>query len=245
MAALALTPFGAWAAGGDFLAPSRVIDSDQPKIMRLADALRAGTARATAIAVHDHVRDAVVFGWDGSFYAQRASEVLESGVGYCMTKTTLFVALLRAAGIPARAHFVDLDSAVLSGLIDTGGPYVDHAYTEAFLDGSWVATDSYIADTRLARRARERLSAEGRALGYGIHADGRTEWDGRNPAFIQFVRLGKRPIAASRDYGVFEDVMAFYAARGPRWNRRTLVLRMVFPWAAEDANARIAKVRAG
>ncbi len=243
MAGIALTPVAAWPAGADFLSPSRVIDADHPEIVRLAASLKAASPRETAIAIHDHVRDAVAFGWDGAFYAQRASEVLEGGVGYCMTKTTLFVALLRAAGIPARPHFVDLDAAVLGGLIDTGTPYVDHAYTEVHLGGAWVATDSYIADAPLAARAKARLSAEGRVLGYGVHADGLSAWDGQRPSFIQFVRSGARPIAATRDYGLHDDVMALYAARGPRWNRRSLALRVVFPWAASAANSRIAALR--
>lgn len=243
MAGLALTPVAAWAAGGDLLSPSGVIDAAHPEIVRLAAALKVGGARETAVAIHDHVRDAIAFGWDGAFYAQRASEVLAGGTGYCMTKTTLFVALLRAAGISARPHFVDLDAAVLGGLIDTGGPYVDHAYTEVLLDGAWIATDSYIVDAALAVRAKAKLTMAGRAIGYGVHADGKSEWNGRVTSFIQFVREGNRPIAATRDYGLYEDVMAFYAARGPRWNRRSLAFRAIFPWVASAANARIAELR--
>ena len=48
----------------------------------------------------------------------RASEVLRAKVGYCNTKATLFIALLRAAGVPARQHFVDLRNVLISDFLN-------------------------------------------------------------------------------------------------------------------------------
>jgi transglutaminase-like putative cysteine protease len=42
-----------------------------------------------------------------------ASAVIRAGVGFCNPKSTLFVALLRGAGIPARQHMVSINMNVL------------------------------------------------------------------------------------------------------------------------------------
>ncbi|MBI1238148.1 MAG: hypothetical protein GC199_02275 [Alphaproteobacteria bacterium] len=222
--------------------PTAMIDADHPAIVAAArEAVgEAREAREKAVRIHDFVRDRIRFGWDHRFYAMTASEVLKAGVGFCNTKSTLFTAMLRAAGIPARQHFADIDVALLAGLVDPRTPYVDHSYTEVYLDGRWLKVDSYIVDRPLAEAARARLAREGKALGYGVHANGTSDWDGTRDSFAQFVP----GIATTRDYGVFADVAAFYAAPGPRWNRRTLMLRLFFPAAADAANAAAERLRA-
>jgi transglutaminase-like putative cysteine protease len=57
--------------------------------------------------------------------------VLESRSGDCNEHTQLFVALARAAGIPARAA---------AGLAHVGGKFYYHAWPEVFV-GKWVAVD--------------------------------------------------------------------------------------------------------
>jgi transglutaminase-like putative cysteine protease len=243
----ALAASTAWLVGP--LLPVRalaraLIDEGDPAIHAAAQAVVAGctTTRERAVALHDHVRDAVRFGFTARFHAMRACEVLAAGVGYGSTKATLFAALLRAAGIEARLRFVELDAAVWRGLIDLGTPKVDHCLTEVLIDGAWVPTDSYAVDTRLFRAARTALRAEGRRRGYGIDAEGALEWDGRSPAYTQWVR--DPGTASGRSFGVFQDAAAFYDAVPDAWNRESEVQRLILPLAALTANQTADALRA-
>jgi transglutaminase-like putative cysteine protease len=180
------------------------------------------------------VRDEVSFGFTPHMYAMSAPDVLRAGLGYSTTKSTLFVALLRAAGIEARQQFVDLDGAILSGMLDLRTPFVDHCYTEVLLGGAWVPTDSYVVDNALFRAATAALRVEGRHLGYGVRADGRCQWDGRRPAFVQYIP-GDHAHTRHR-WGVFPDVAAFYERTPTAWNHVTNVTRVVLPLAVHTAN---------
>lgn len=230
----------------DDLLPTACIDSDHARIRDLAARLSVDPAdpRTSAVAIHDYVRDQVPFGFAPAFYDQKASEALRAGLGFCNTKSTLFVALLRAAGIPARQYFVDIDRRILNGLIDPGTPYVDHSYTELWLNGRWTSVDSYIVDRPLFYKAKQRLEQDGSEIGYGIHIDGTVDWHGTNDAFSQFVRHGRIPSLSTRDHGVHADVQAFYAA-SESWNELGFVGRLFFPIAAGSANRAIDRVRAG
>jgi len=212
---------------------ARVLGDDpDPAITATAERVVAGlgTTRERAVALHDHVRDAVRFGFTARFHAMSASDVLATAVGYGCTKATLFVALLRAAGIEARQRFVELDAAVWRGLLDLGTPCVDHCLTEVRVGGAWLPTDSYAVDQRLFRAAQAALRAEGRRRGYGIDAAGTCAWDGRGPAYAQWLPDGTQlPL---RQWGVHADVAAFYEATPAAWNRGTNSLRVVFPLAA-------------
>jgi hypothetical protein len=196
---------------GRFLAPTRYIDSAHSSIVAaVATVADKGNQTDRARAIHDFVRDRILFGFASSFYDQAASEVLASGIGYCNTKSTLFIAMLRAAGIPARQHFVDIDARILKPLVDPGTAYVDHSYSEVYLDGRWVRTDSYIIDPPLAIRARTRLIRESKCIGYGVHREGVSIWQGSEDAFSQFIDDSSVDGFSRRDHGVFKDVGAFY-----------------------------------
>jgi transglutaminase-like putative cysteine protease len=168
--------------------------------------------------------------------------VLDAGVGYCNTKGTLFVAMLRAAGIPARQHFVNINARILAPFIDPGTPYVDHSYVEVWLGGRWWSTDSYIVDRSLHAVAQRRLRESGQVLGFGIHRDGTISWDGRSDSFSQFVRSSDFAALTTRDYGVYDDVGAFYAS-GNGVNTLNLLLKLGFRFFARAANGRIEALR--
>lgn len=213
-----------------------LIDDADPAIADLSASLVQGrdTPRERAVAIHDHVRDEVRYGFTPQMYAMTAADVLRAGFGYGQSKTTLFVALLRAAGIEARLQFVDLDARILRGLIDLRSPFVDHCYTEVLLGGAWVPTDSYAVDSALFRAASAALRADGRTQGYAVRVDGRPQWDGRSPAHVQFIP-GDHGASPHR-WGVFPDVAAFYERTPEAWNRLNNVTRVVLPLAAHAAN---------
>ncbi len=226
------------------LEPTEYIDSTHPDIASTVATIapEALSQRERAIRLHDFVRDEIAFGWAPAFYDQKASEVLSSRVGFCNTKSTLFVALLRSAGIPARQHFVDIDARILSGLIDPGTPYVDHSFVEVEIEGRWMRVDSFIIDALLAKKARARLEREGKRVGYGAHRGGVSSWDATGDAFSQFVDDGSHPGLTNEDHGVFRDVGAFYAS-GLGRNRLNPLLRIGFRFFARRANGRIDAIR--
>lgn len=64
--------------------------------------------------IYNFVRDEILFGYnvDDSI---PASKVLADGYGQCNTKGTLFMALLRGAGIPCRVHGFTIDKKLQKG----------------------------------------------------------------------------------------------------------------------------------
>jgi hypothetical protein len=194
---------------------------------------RAADDTNRAVRLHDFVRDEILFGWAPQFDRQTASEVLESRVGFCNTKSTLFIALLRAVGIPARLHVAGITARILEGLVNPRSPYVDHSWTEVWLGNRWLELDSYVVDAPLHRRAMSRLRQCGESVGFGVHVHGRCNWDGESDCFVQFVDDGTVPCFSDADFGTFDDISAFNAsgrARTPanavsRFLMRTLLRR--------------------
>ena len=229
----------------DWLGPTRHIDTGHPRIQDIALTVTQGhhsdTARARAL--FSFMRDQISFGFAPGFWDAKASTVAKSGIGFCNTQSTLFTALLRAAGIPARQVFMEIDTGILFGLIDPGTPYLDHSCTEVYLDGRWVMTDAYIADPGLFAGASARNRAEGRRFGYGVHTLGTTQWDGTRHAFSQFAHRDD-PMIGRRVWGAYADVADFYARAPQSWNRLNPLLRASMGLLAATANRRIAQLRA-
>ena len=228
----------------DWIGGTRYIDKDHLCVQTAALDLSSGqqSDRNKVLAIFQFVRDQVKFGFTRGFWDNKASDVLASRIGYCNTKSTLFVALLRAINIPARQVFVDIDADILHGLLDPGTPYVDHSYVEVYIDGIWVATDSYIVDADLFGPAQRRVQNEGHPMGYGVHATGTLEWDGRSPAFSQFNTLDPRPIS-TKHWGVYADVGDFYQRADAPWNRLNPLLRVSMGAFSASINQRADRLR--
>ena len=114
-----------------FLAPEPWIESDDARIQAQARLIvgREGNPARAARLIHDwvatHVEARVAAGAAGAVH------VLETRSGDCNERTVLYVALARAAGLPARA---------VAGLLYRGGRFYYHAWPEVYL-GDWVAVD--------------------------------------------------------------------------------------------------------
>ncbi|MFK7966988.1 MAG: transglutaminase family protein [Burkholderiaceae bacterium] len=222
-----------------------LITPDAPAIRSLLEQIAHSQADDVAIAtsIHDWVRDEIQFGFMPAFYQMTASEVLAARAGYCNTKATLFVSLLRAAGIPARIRVFDLSAIVLDGLIDPATPYVDHSITEVRLNKRWLGVDSYVVDRPLADAARRRLSNSTKRAGFGVHLGGTSDWDGHSNSFIQCVDDGSIDDYILRDHGVFDDIDQFYRlAPNPR-NKLNHFTRLFLWLGSQSINARIEAVR--
>lgn len=231
-------------APANWLGPTRLINSRHCKVRSVASTIAPSSAapKDRAIAIFHYVRDQIEFGFAGGFWKQTASDVLTVGKGFCQTKSTLMVALLRAAGVPARQVFVDIKADVLSGILDPGTPYVDHSYVEVFIEGRWLKNDAYIVDAPMYHNAKQRLLDSGQMLGFGVHATGTHEWNGETDAFSQFNVLDDYPISRRR-WGVYDDVQAFYDQAPNTWNELNPLLRATMGALASGANRRAQKLR--
>lgn len=153
----------------DYLKATDLSDSDNPVLRDKAIAIiqGAGTPRQAAKRIFFFVRDQILFGFNR--HDARASNTLKEGVGFCVTKTNLQVALLRAAGIPARYHQAVLSTealrAVLPNLVYRFVPERTsyHPWCECYVAENWISCDTLfdkgLYDALLRRRliSREQI----------------------------------------------------------------------------------------
>ena len=200
-----------------YLSETALLDYRHPAIARLLATKRWGELPAFERigAIYDYVRDGVAFGYNDDD-AIAASRVLEDGYGQCNTKSTLFMALLRGAGVPCRFHGFTIDKRLQKGLIN-GVFYalaprdIVHSWVEVEVDGRWVALEGVILDGTFLHGLRASLPRGTKAyLGHGVGTDNLAEpavaWRGHD-TFIQ--RTGIR-----KDFGLFDDPDTFYARHG-------------------------------
>lgn len=118
------------------LAVTAAVDVDDPAIVALARSITEGAADPRAAVarivawVHGNLRGAL------STRLETASQVLAERRGDCTEFTLLFIALARAAGVPAR----ELSGLTYAG--DGGQVFAWHAWAEVALDGRWVPVDA-------------------------------------------------------------------------------------------------------
>jgi hypothetical protein len=112
-------------------APEPLIQSDDPRIVAQARQIvgRERDPRRAARLLTTWVYDAL--SKQITLSVPSAVDVLEARRGDCNEHTVLYVALARAAGIPARTA---------AGLVYVDGSFYYHAWPEVFL-GDWVAVD--------------------------------------------------------------------------------------------------------
>lgn len=181
-----------------WLRATEILDADHPSIRAFA-AANAGTAAdpvARAVRLYYAVRDGLrydPYAADSSAAGLRASAVLASGRGYCVSKAGLLTAAARAAGIPARPGFADVRNHLatprLLEMMRTDVFYY-HGYTELWLDGRWVkATPAF--NVELCER-------------FGVAP---LEFDGRaDSIFHPFDNSGRQHMEYIRDRGPRDDM---------------------------------------
>jgi len=131
----------------EYLIPTEICDCDNPEVKQKANELIEGTKtpKEAAIKIFNFVRDNILFA-GGKLYPVKASETLKEATGFCVTKTNLQIALLRALNIPARYHQLELDKNCLKNIFET----LDflpktiwfHPTCECYLDEKWIACDT-------------------------------------------------------------------------------------------------------
>jgi transglutaminase-like putative cysteine protease len=149
-----------------YLESTEYLDADHPLVAALAEELTHGSEsdveriRPIYLYVRDLRYDVLESFRYLSAGQRSASDVLEHGVAFCMGKASSFVALSRAAGVPARVAFQTLDSPEKEFLSPEvralwggkrGRPFTWHSLGEAFLNGRWVKLDATIDALTAAR----------------------------------------------------------------------------------------------
>jgi transglutaminase-like putative cysteine protease len=129
-----------------YLSPAEFIDSDHANV-RTKAAETVGSvsgpverARVLYRAVRDGIRyDPYIDYTSPETY--RASSVLAQGRGYCVGKASLYVALCRASGIPARLGLADVKNHLAtSRLLEIVGTdvFAYHGYVEIMPGRKWI-----------------------------------------------------------------------------------------------------------
>ncbi len=120
----------------EFLKPTLFIQSDDAAIRKLAGDIAGGETNSLIVAerindwVFNNIRKKMTFSLPS------AVEVLETREGDCNEHTTLFVALARSVGIPAK---------IAIGLVYYKGSFYYHAWPEVYV-GEWVAMDPTLGE---------------------------------------------------------------------------------------------------
>jgi len=182
----------------EYLKPTSIVNSDNPTIRNKAQQITKGQNEAfeKARSLFYFVRDNIKYNPYLPRYLPehfRASNTLARGEGFCIQKAALLIALSRAAGIPARFHFIIprnhlIPEKMAELLVSDVIP--DHAFAECYLDGKWVgATPAF--DLEMCQK-------------YGIEP---VEFDGKNDAkFHSHAQNGKLHIEYISDRGTYADV---------------------------------------
>jgi transglutaminase-like putative cysteine protease len=130
----------------EFLQPTEIIDSDNPRLVALAQSITAGLDRPEdrAVALFEYVRDQVRYNPFSPFFLPehyRPTFTLDRGQGYCVQKSALLVGLCRAAGIPARLLFADIRILRFEGRLKemmATDVFTYHGYVEMFVRDKWL-----------------------------------------------------------------------------------------------------------
>ena len=129
-----------------YLSPAEYIDSDHAQVRSKAEQIAGSAAdpveraRRLYTAVRDEIRyNPYVDYTDRETY--RASSVLAKGDAYCVGKASLYVALCRATGIPARLGLADVKNHLATPrLLEAVGTdvFAYHGYVEIMPGEAWV-----------------------------------------------------------------------------------------------------------
>ena len=117
-----------------FIQPTVFLQSDHPKIGRLAAEIVRGEkdARKAALRIKNWVYKEIAK--EPTVSIPNALEVLQTKKGDCNEHTVLFNAIARAAGIPAKT---------VVGVVYLRGAFYYHAWSEVWI-GDWISVDSVL-----------------------------------------------------------------------------------------------------
>jgi len=191
-----------------YLEKTELLDFDHPSIQKLiSDRNWLSLPEFERVKdIYNFVRDEILFGYNADD-AITASRALRDGFGQCNTKGTLFMALLRACGIPCRVHGFTIDKELQKGAM-TGFVYrqapqnIFHSWVEVFLEGTWYELEGFILDRAyLTKLQMINKGCTGAFCGYGVAVS-----DFQHPV-IDFNRNNTyiQSEGITADFGVYES----------------------------------------
>jgi len=130
-----------------YLQPSEFFDFNEPNVKQKALEVTKGyeTDNEKAKALFYYVRNE--FKYNAMIYIPKAKEyfkaskIIESGEGFCVSKSILLSSLARAVGIPARIHLWDLINHLMSPkLVERMNTNIMHfhGHSELYLNKKWI-----------------------------------------------------------------------------------------------------------
>lgn len=141
------TPWQAPKGMEKFLESTDIINLDSEMVIKTTREVidDSTTPKEAAIKIFYFVRDEIRYALTSQL--EKASTVIERRTGYCVSKATALVAMLRAANIPARYHFACLKKESVKGMMGGIGyrfmPEIipGHSWVELYLDGKWIGVE--------------------------------------------------------------------------------------------------------
>jgi transglutaminase-like putative cysteine protease len=203
-----------------YLGPTALCDCENAALKALATQIVAGadTPEVASRRVFRYVRDGIPFNATLDIYLKASQALGRKVVDYC-NKVNVQVALLRAAGIPARCHLVRVQKEVLRAFIprflyDRLPSPVGHFWCECHLAGRWVA-----CETLFDRPLYRGMIAAGLVTQAQIPA---IDWDGER----DLVLFGAWVVEDVGPYASYDELVALAQEEGmpPK------VLCQLFDW---------------
>lgn len=165
--------------------------------------------------IYDYVQNDVQFGYNKSD-GIKASDILADGLGQCNTKSTLFIALLRAVGVPCRFHGFAIHKRLQKGLINGLAYFIApneiiHSWVEVYFNEKWYSMEGLILDAGYLKGLKSKFrDVKGAFCGFGVDVKDfnnlQTKWN-ECDTFIQSEGIAK-------DYGIFDSPDDFYNKHG-------------------------------
>ena len=206
----------------DYLKETKILDYSSKSLRLLIEnrGWKFLKEEERAKAVYNFVKDEILFGYNVDDNI-KASRVLKDGYGQCNTKGTLFMALLRALGIPCRIHGFTIDKILqkgaMTGLVYKSAPdEIFHGYVEAYVCGAWYNLEGFILDKKYLSALQKTFKPnnDGSFIGYGVATKNFS-----NPP-VEFnccdTYIQKEGIV--RDFGVYDDPDSLLREHGQTMN---------------------------
>ena len=192
----------------EYLSQTHMLDYDNYKIQELIR--KRGWRELPEFerirSIYNFIRDEIRFGYnvDDSI---PASKVLKDGYGQCNTKGTLFMALLRAVGVPCRVHGFtirkELQEGAMTGFVYKQAPKnIFHSWVEVYLEGKWYELEAFIIDKDYLGKLQQKYSnCTGAFCKFGVGVE-----DFKNPV-IDFNRNNTyiQSTGINQDFGIYDS----------------------------------------
>lgn len=191
-----------------YLSETKMLDYSNPDIQKLIKERKWKSLEEfeRLKSIYNYIRDEILFGYNTDDCVP-ASKVLKDGYGQCNTKGTLFMAILRACGIPCRIHGFTIDKKLQEGAM-TGFVYrnapqnIFHSWVEVYFEDKWYELEAFILDKPYLE-SLQRINGDctGAFCGYGVAVK-----DFRNPV-IDFNRNNTyiQSEGINQDFGIYDS----------------------------------------